>query len=297
MSEQAFLLGKTKSLVGIVTEPSAVDRSSGRPAVLLLNAGLIHRVGPNRIYVKIARQLAATGFLVLRFDLSGIGDSRSRSDGQPFHEAIMTDVQEAMDFLTLHRGVDRFILMGICSGANNSLRAAHADPRIVGAVLIESYFFSSFGYYLYVYKKRLFKPRSWWRLLTMKSDLWNIVGKNNPFGSARSQPGQNALNRNRLSDTKIIGEIRDLLQRGIHLSLIYCADSPSYYNHYLRIKPELGSLSLSGKLEVTVFDQSDHIFTLVSNQEALVEAILDWAKNLLPTLSATSSDVKKEVVG
>jgi hypothetical protein len=72
MNEEAVLIGG--SLVGILSRPPAgVDPAM--PGVLLLNAGRIHRVGPNRLYVAIARRLAAMGFAVCRFDLSGIGDS------------------------------------------------------------------------------------------------------------------------------------------------------------------------------------------------------------------------------
>jgi len=298
MKEQACLLGKTRSLVGIVTEPKAGHRPDGRPAVLLLNAGLVHRVGPNRIYVKIARRLAANGFLVLRFDLSGIGDSRGRSDGLPLQEAVISDAKEAMDFLAAQRGADRFILMGICSGANNSLRVAQNDARIVGAALIEPYYFGSFRYYLYVYGKRLFKPRSWLRLLTMKSDFWTNLKKKKAGRAAatdRSRQGQTVLHRHRPLKNHITDEIRSLVTRGVHVSLVYCLDSPSYYNHYLQIRPELDSLKQSGRLEAKVFSESDHTFTLLSNQESLAEAIQSWAMGAVPALSSPS--LKKEVVG
>ena len=71
MKERATLIGDGKSLVAITTEPpreAAVDDPTG---IVLVSAGLVHRVGPNRLYVRLARRLAATGCPVLRFDLSG----------------------------------------------------------------------------------------------------------------------------------------------------------------------------------------------------------------------------------
>ena len=67
MREHAFLFGETKSLLGITTEPAAGAGDSSHPAVVLLNAGLVHRIGPNRLYVNTARRLADAGFTVLRF--------------------------------------------------------------------------------------------------------------------------------------------------------------------------------------------------------------------------------------
>ena len=66
MKEYAVLLGKDRSLVGILTENGDTDISEQKDltGVLLLNAGLIHHIGPNRIYVKMARMLASMGFVV-----------------------------------------------------------------------------------------------------------------------------------------------------------------------------------------------------------------------------------------
>ena len=86
VTEQTFLFGDAKSLVGIVTDPATGNGRAERPAALLLNAGLTYRVGPNRLYVKIARALASQGLVTLRFDLSGIGDSRARDDDVPLEQ-------------------------------------------------------------------------------------------------------------------------------------------------------------------------------------------------------------------
>ena len=74
MTEEAQLLGKDRDLVGVVTHPADVEVDKSSPAFLLLNAGSVHHVGPNRLYVKIARRLASLGFVALRFDFAGVGD-------------------------------------------------------------------------------------------------------------------------------------------------------------------------------------------------------------------------------
>src|SRR4030095_13226651 len=111
MREEILLLGKTKSLVGIITDPPEAKRSNELPGIILLNAGIIHRVGPNRIHVKIARTLAPMGFVVLRFDFSGIGDSKVRDDNLPFEESGVRETQETMDYLSATRGIKRFYLI------------------------------------------------------------------------------------------------------------------------------------------------------------------------------------------
>src|SRR5215472_19382863 len=82
MTEEAVQFGSLRSLAGIVSSTS--EKNEDKPGVILLNPGIVHRVGPGRIYVKIARALAAKGFVVLRFDFSGIGDSAARHDSLRF---------------------------------------------------------------------------------------------------------------------------------------------------------------------------------------------------------------------
>src|SRR5262245_17124568 len=120
MKEEILQFGKTQSLVGIITEPTEVKSDSPRPGIILLNAGLIHRIGPSRLYVKIARVLTGIGFTVLRFDFSGTGDSRVREDNLPFEQSAVDEVREAMNSLKETRGIEQFLLIGHCSGAGFS---------------------------------------------------------------------------------------------------------------------------------------------------------------------------------
>src|SRR5262249_41153333 len=139
MREKAFLFGKHRSLFGISTDPDPRTTAAGRPAVILLNAGVVHRIGPHRCSVRIARRLAAGGFPALRFDLAGIGDSAPRRDALSFAEGAVSDVVEAMDHLQKTRGARSFVLMGLCAGAVNAYETARRDARVAGALMIDGY--------------------------------------------------------------------------------------------------------------------------------------------------------------
>jgi alpha-beta hydrolase superfamily lysophospholipase len=114
-------------LFGIVTEPGGPPRG---PTVVLVNEGNTHHIGQARIWVDLARRVAAAGFRVLRFDLSGIGDSNTRP-GQRAHvsrapEAI-EDVYEAMRAIRPEDPTD-VVLVGFCSGAYEVIEQALAHP-------------------------------------------------------------------------------------------------------------------------------------------------------------------------
>src|SRR5262249_530045 len=106
--------------------------------VLMINVGTNYHIGPNRMYVRMARDLAARGYRSLRFDLARIGDSRSVnefSEQRMYDKAQIADVKWAMDAME-RRGCDRFVLLGLCSGAYMAFQTALNDLRVTGQVLM-----------------------------------------------------------------------------------------------------------------------------------------------------------------
>ena len=129
IEESICRFGPGASLFGILTRPRA---GPAAPAILLFNAGAVHHVGPNRIYVTLARSLAAIGFACLRFDLEGIGDSVLRSPGRenhPYPPTATDDARAAIGYLKGEHGSSRFIALGLCSGAHTAFHCALASDQ------------------------------------------------------------------------------------------------------------------------------------------------------------------------
>ena len=53
-------------------------------------------------------------------------------------KSAVSETREVMDYLSATRSHQRFVLMGICSGAKASFKTACCDPRVIGAVLINA---------------------------------------------------------------------------------------------------------------------------------------------------------------
>src|SRR5437763_15110981 len=120
MREEAILLGPDRSLVGIHT-PAVSGCATRRPrlAMVLLNADLIHHVGPSRLYVKLARVLAGRGVATLRVDFSGIGDNTPHPNQRPADELGMREPREILDELS-RRGHDSFLRRRGCARAEDA---------------------------------------------------------------------------------------------------------------------------------------------------------------------------------
>ena len=163
--DQAVMIGVRKTLVGIMTQPVDYEPND-RPVFLILNSGIIHRVGHHRMYVTLARALAGVGYPVLRFDLSGIGDSESREDGLSMLDAALADVREAVDWLFTVRRARKVILVGLCSGADQALVYGISDRRVCGLVLLDPSIPPTRQYRLRFFLRHAIAPKSWFNILT-----------------------------------------------------------------------------------------------------------------------------------
>ena len=135
MNEEAFRYGEGNRGFGMVTLPSE-DLVKHSSMVVLFNAGVLHREAPYRLNVLISRALAECGFKVLRVDLSGNGDSPAR-EGLTYRESVALDWKYIKQSITRKYGPQKYILGGLCSGANNAIKITANDFDIYGLILLD----------------------------------------------------------------------------------------------------------------------------------------------------------------
>jgi pimeloyl-ACP methyl ester carboxylesterase len=150
LTERPFAVTHSSGrLLAVATEP-ATPPEDVRPTLVLVNSGTLRRVGPSRMWVELGRRWAARGVRTVRFDLSRESDLSPEVLGR-FHPAhgrpgdILWDhfsvdfpqqYQAVIDHLREHGHGERFILVGISSGAYWSLNHLREDDRVVGAAVV-----------------------------------------------------------------------------------------------------------------------------------------------------------------
>jgi alpha-beta hydrolase superfamily lysophospholipase len=127
-------------LFGILTEPLGERTELG---AVLVNAGAQRHIGPNRMWVEIARRWAARGVPTLRFDLGGIGDSDGDAAALAhvagiYKPAYGPQMGAALEVFGAHGLPERFVVLGLCAGGYWSMRTALEDERVRLAILLNT---------------------------------------------------------------------------------------------------------------------------------------------------------------
>ena len=215
----------------------------GAPAVLLVNAGVIHRIGPHRLHVRLARRLAQAGHPALRMDLSGIGDSGALPERLSFRASSVADIRTAIDHVASADAAATVVVFGICSGADNGLAAAEADPRIVGLVLIDPPSYPTARAHLRSLRSRLRNPAVWATLpANLSRRLRSWLSPHAETADASSGGGKPPLPEDYRR------QLTGLVSRGVRILSIYTAAIGVDHNHADHLYESFPELR--GKLDI-----------------------------------------------
>ena len=286
MNERAVRFGVNSSLVGVLTDPLPGAEATGRPAVILLGAGVVHHVGPHRLYVKIARQLAQAGFVVLRFDFSGIGDSAVRQDGLPIEKSAVAETREAMDLVSQLHDIRRFVLVAICSGAGFSFQTARADPRVVGVSLLNAaghrwgapheFARTMLHHYWRMLWSPSFRAKNRRKLATLTFDRRSLA-------NAAARPLRALLQRDTTSSAvdrdAVVEAVGALVKRGVRLQVVYSEGDEGWDYYRIFLRRRLRRLEADPHFQLRIIAGANHTFTLLSHQAEVVGILREWLQD------------------
>ena len=185
--------GPQADLLGVLTTPRMAQPP--RTGVLVVVGGAQYRTGSHRQFVHLARTLAQAGHPVLRFDLTGMGDSPGLV--APF-DATEGDVGAAVQALLVAApSLQKVVLWGLCDGASASLLYVQRtqDRRVAGVVMLNPWVRSETSLaqakVRQYYPKRLLEWGFWSKLLRgqVGTKALRDLGRNLLTSTTRRQSG------------------------------------------------------------------------------------------------------------
>lgn len=271
--EKVVTFGEGKSLVGILTVPA--ERRAGAAHVVLINSGVIHRVGAHRLYVGFARAFATIGTPTLRFDLSGIGDSERQSGEATLtlQDSVTRDISGALDFLAAEHGAERFVLAGLCSGAFDSFEHAVRDPRVAGAAMLDMPGpFRNWSYVVQHLAARALRLASW---RTFAKQLMRVAA---PVGQTERDRREAVMTGVRIPvpAARLNADLHALLARNVALAFIFTGGVSDYYNHRAQFRLRFPRAAVHAALCVEFVSWSNHTFSTRKARAYITAFLREW---------------------
>lgn len=276
MREKTLSMGQAPSLQGIICEPLP-GAAASNTAMILLNSGVIHRVGSCRLSVLLARAVCtAANIITVRFDFSGIGESDARRSALTADEVAVAEVIEVMNYLAQHKKIERFILYGLCSGAYASYRTALKDPRVIAIAQIDGYCYSSWKTYWHHFVPRLLSGARWAsvvkRLLGLKKTVSGaavsgIEAKFFEVPNFGNFPPQ----------AEVTEGLNQLVKRQVRFFNLFCRSE--HYNYANQYKDCFSPVKFGSLLELLYLPNASHILAEPEDRALVIERMTAWVKS------------------
>jgi len=283
--EQVVNIGADSRLTALITRSAA---ASSQRAIVLLSGGADRRIGPGRLYVRLAREWAAKGFVALRLDVSGIGDSPPPDgfeENVPYQAQALDDVDAAVRYLHETHRVSHCQLVGHCSGAYNAFRSAVAGAAVDAIVMINPLLYLSVGdaavdlivkqtvvvQSVRGYRRNLSNWSRWCALATDPAKVLRVLCTVLDMLHAKAT--------RRLRDTlRMLGvqfrddlptELLTLAKQNVQLRLVFADGEYGESLLWSLGGATVKRLLRSGKLTITASEGADHSYTLLQDRDEL----------------------------
>jgi hypothetical protein len=266
MNEHAFRYGENNRGFGMITLPDSVDNA---PVVVILNAGLLHRAEPFRLGVQAARRLATAGYISIRVDLSGKGDTRLRA-GLSNRESVALDWKWISESIDRQFGKRTILIMGLCSGADNAIKLTANSHNTRGLILLDPVAKRDRGFKSRQFVAKITNIHRWRNLpIRVFKRLKKVVDLNNGhelLASLRDEP----------NELDILNCFTALKNRKGRALAFFTGSTTNYYNLEGQFAKTL-PVDMDGSVVEKFWPDVEHIYPVQCHRNRLLSEIELWA--------------------
>lgn len=281
-----------EGLLGIFNEPLRNPRDTG--VILLTGGGFIPMTHRNRMWVLLARRLAAEQFPVLRFDYHGIGESTGTVTQYWLDRPFVEDLEGAVAWMR-RQSISQLVLVGSCYGARTILAAGERVPELSAAVLLSPPLrghrlgegaATRFAEELTLvdYLRRASRARVIRRFFDARwRDVYVRMARVKFSHLARAwKPADGAAPNGRGGlawvSRRFLEPLRLLARRPVRLLFLYGAEEEYYQEFHRALSGELSDIlkQAEGRIEVQTVPGILHGFTTMEMQSLAIAQTFEW---------------------
>ncbi len=272
--EEVVQAGEGGRLFGILTLPA--EPKPDRPVFVFLSAGLLHRVGPSRMNVLVARSLAARGYTVFRVDLSGKGDTPP-SRLSSYKDSVQDDFETINAALSQRLGNVSLVLAGLCSGADNAVRLAVMTPDVKAMLLLDPICYPGSSFKVRRFTEKYLSPRRYLaRLRRLLVPAKKIAGA----GRAQAENDDPLQLRELPTAAELKDAVRLVHERGGGTLALMTQYASLYYNQEGQFAESTWPAAFESRSREHRWRDVSHTYRVSAHLERLVDEINDWADTL-----------------
>ncbi|MGZ8565481.1 MAG: alpha/beta fold hydrolase [Actinomycetota bacterium] len=287
-----FLQVGEESLFVLQTEP--LERDADTAVVFMAGTSQPPTTERNSFAVRFCRRMAGLGFLAMRFDYRGTGESTGIRKGTRPSEPATEDLVGVVGYLETS-GYHRFVLGGTCYGAITALTGAVTMPAVKGLVLLsipirnydadEKAATATANWSLGDWIRRATDPRVLRGLLDRENRLWYrryvavklraIRTRGGPSrGADRPRPAE-------VASPLLLGPLEAVVRNGVPVLIVYGTEDEYVEAFEEAMQGRLGEIVRMGGplVQVEMLRGRLHGFAQVEPQDDVMDVIERWLEH------------------
>lgn len=281
MTEEPLQFGDGGRLFGILTRSDTQTTGVSKNSVFVfINAGLLHRPGPHRLHVRLARELAKKGIHSLRIDIGGLGDSLA-PPGVLYPESVTVDFADVLELLQSEFEDASITLFGLCAGADNAIRLAIDSSRVRGMVLLDPVCDMDEGFEdrqsefaARAFKTKAATPSRY--VPYVKRRVLALTRRDSADKDEKSSPDSLSL-RALPTNAQTIAAFEALRDRQGRVLSIFTSYALRYYNEQGQMGRVLGIDGYDNYCSEVFWPHARHTYPLETHRLALIDKVIAWA--------------------
>lgn len=253
--------------------------------IVIVVGGPQYRVGSHRQFVLMARQLAAGGIPVLRFDYRGMGDSSGerRTFGR-----VEQDIRVAIGCLMdKSPNIKHVTLMGLCDAASIIMMYGERDKRVTGLILMNPWVQTEDGFgenrLRHYYFPRLLQKSFWRKVLSGKFAPISSMGGLMRSMRATIPSQEQGLNAGRNARGRFVERMLLGLERFKYPVLLLLSGRDLSTREFLRLRSTDGrwQKAIQGsKIHAKELPDADHTLSARKDLDLAASQCLQWLMKL-----------------
>jgi hypothetical protein len=282
MKESAFRYGESNRGFGMIALPETVGEA---PIVVMLNAGLLHREEPYRLNVLTCRRLAENGYICLRVDISGKGDTPARK-GLINRDSVALDWQYIKSALKLQYGERNIIIMGLCSGADNGIKIAAQDRSVIGLILLDAVSKRDRGFRRRALMNNIANAHKWFELPK------KILNRIKRAATGKDEMIANAIAlRDEPNDQDLKQCFNNLVSSSGRVLAVFTSHALTHYNQKGQFSRAMEVKGLEKICDEVFWPNVQHLYPVQAHRDLLISTISDWCIKYYDRFISTKESV------